>query len=148
MATITAEFDVQATPEKILDVIADMEHYAQWSAVHKHMQVDEEFPDGRPQRVTMQVAAVGMSDTQVLEYVWTKQSVSWTLVKPTLQQRRQHGSYAITGHKDGTSHVRYELTIDPAIPLPHVIVRQVMKKAVASATLGLKHHLESQTAPR
>lgn len=142
MATVSATIDIAATPAQVLDVIADLPSYPEWSAVHKRTSVDEEFPDGRPKRVTMGVAAVGLTDTQVLNYTWTKSSVSWTLAKSTLQQKDQSGSYTIT-KGTGVSHVLYELRIDPAIPLPGLIVRQVMRKAVTAATEGLKQRVES-----
>lgn len=142
MATISATIDIKATPAEVLDVIADLPNYGEWSAVHKRTNIDETYPDGRPKRATMGVAAVGLTDTQVLDYTWTPHSVSWTLAKPTLQQRDQAGSYEIT-KGTGVSHVRYELRIDPAIPLPGLIVRQVMKRAVTAATEGLKKRVES-----
>lgn len=142
MATISATIDIAATPEEILDVLADLPTYSTWSAVHKRTSVDTRFPDGRPKHATMGVAAVGLTDTQELDYRWTKHGVSWTLAKPTLQQKHQQGSYSITTSA-GVSHVHYELSIDPAIPMPGLIVRQVMKKAVTAATEGLKKRLES-----
>lgn len=141
MATVTAEIDIHATPEQILDVLADLTHYPEWSSVHKNATVDSTHPDGRPKRATMGVAAVGMTDQQVLDYAWTAHGVRWSLVKSG-QQKDQHGSYAITaGH--GVSHVRYELQIDPAIPVPGLIVKQIMKKAVTAATEGLRKRVET-----
>ncbi|MGE5156146.1 MAG: SRPBCC family protein [Betaproteobacteria bacterium] len=142
MATVSATIDIDATPAEILAVLADLPAYPQWSAVHKKVSVETRFPDGRPKRASMGVAAVGLTDTQVLDYTWTADGVSWELAKPTLQQRLQQGSYAISTGSD-VSHVHYELRIDPAIPLPGLIVRQVMKKAVTAATSGLKQRVES-----
>jgi hypothetical protein len=91
----------------------------------------------------MGVSAAGLTDTQVVEYVWTADGVRWSLVKPTLQQKEQHGSYSITDG-DNVSHVQCELTIDPAVPLPGILVRQIMKKAVRAGTEGLKQRVESR----
>lgn len=142
MATVSATIDIDATPAQILAILADLPAYPQWSAVHKHVSVESQFSDGRPKRATMGVAAVGLTDTQVLDYTWTAQGVHWSLAKPTLQQKLQQGGYAITA-ESGVSHVHYELRIDPAIPLPGIVVRQVMKKAVTAATSGLKQRVES-----
>ncbi len=142
MATVSATIDIKGTPTEILAVIADLPAYPQWSAVHKQASVDTRFPDGRPKRASMGVSAVGMTDTQVLDYTWSAHGVSWSLVKPTLQQKDQQGSYSITKGV-GVSHVNYELRIDPAIPLPGLIIRQVMKKAISAATDGLKKRVES-----
>ena len=143
MATISATIDIRATPAEILAVIADVAAYPQWSAVHKWASVDSRFPDGRPRRVSMGVSAVGLTDTLVLDYEWTAHSVCWSLVRPTLQQKDQRGSYSITNGV-GVSHVHCELHIDTAIPLPGLLVRQVMKKAVTAGTDGLKQRVESQ----
>ena len=142
MATISATIDIDATPEQIMTVLADVAAYPEWSAVHKSATVDATFPDGRPKRATMGVAAVGLTDTQVVEYEWSAAGVTWTLVKPTLQQKAQTGSYSIA-ESGGGSRVSCELNIDPAIPLPGLIVRQIMKKAVTAGTEGLKRRVES-----
>jgi hypothetical protein len=143
MPTMNAKIDVVATPVEILAVIADVSAYPQWSAVHKWTTVESAFLDGRPRRATMGVSAAGLIDTQVVDYVWTANGVRWSLVKPTRQQKDQRGSYSITGAGD-VSHVRCELTIDPAVRLPGIIVRQIMKKAIRAGTDGLKQRVESR----
>jgi ribosome-associated toxin RatA of RatAB toxin-antitoxin module len=142
MATISATIDIEATPEEILTVIADVPAYAQWSAVHKWTSVDSRFPDGRPMRASMGISVVGLTDTQVLDYEWSAHGVRWSLVNPTQLQKEQRGRYSIT-EGAGVSHVHCELHIDPAIPLPGLLVRRVMKKAVTVGTDGLKRRVES-----
>lgn len=141
MATVSAEVDIRATPAAILDVIADLGEYPQWSSVHRNATI-ETTADGRPARATMVVAAAGLNDKQTLDYTWSPDGVRWTLVTSG-QQKRQEGSYRISRGPAGTSHVRYDLTIDPLVPLPGIIVRQVMKKAVTAATEGLRLRVES-----
>lgn len=141
MATVSAEFDVHATPAEILDVIADLSEYPQWSSVHRGASV-ETTSHGRPARATMVVAAAGLSDKQTLDYTWAPDGVRWTLVKSG-QQKFQEGGYRISRGRGGVSHVRYDLTIDPLVPMPGIIVRQVMKKAVKAATDGLRLRIES-----
>jgi hypothetical protein len=143
MAAVSGDVDIHATPEQILGVIADLAQYPLWSSVHKRATVDERYPDGHPQRATMAVAAAGRVDEQVIDYTWTGAGVSWKLVKPTGQQRDQHGSYTITAREGGVSHVRYDLDVSPAIPLPGVILRRVMHKAVVAATDGLRDRVEA-----
>lgn len=141
MATATAEFEVNASRERILDVLADLPHYPEWSPVHKAADVLERDANGRPKRASMAVAAAGLTDHQTLDYVWSPDGVEWSLVKSG-QQRHQTGRYSINPGARGTSRVRYELTIDPAIPMPGFLVRTVMRKAVDAATDGLKRRVE------
>jgi ribosome-associated toxin RatA of RatAB toxin-antitoxin module len=143
MVAVSGEVDVHATPAEILDVIADLAQYPQWSSVHKSAAVDKRYPDGHPQRATMAVSAAGLVDEQVVDYTWSEHGVSWTLVKPTRQQRNQQGRYTITPRERGVSHVRYELDISPAIPVPGLVLRRVMRSAVVAATDGLRDRVES-----
>lgn len=140
---MTAKIDVKATPGQILAVIADVSAYPQWSAVHKWTTIDSTFQDGRPRRVAMGVSAAGFTDTVVVDYAWTANGVSWSLVKPTLQQKDQRGSYSIVDGGD-VSHVQCELSIDPAVPMPGIMVRAIMKKAIQAGTHGLKQRVESR----
>jgi hypothetical protein len=90
----------------------------------------------------MSVAAAGLADVQTIDYRWRDDGVDWTLVRSG-RQRAQEGHYAISAFRDGTTHVHYELRIDPAIPLPRLIVRAVMRRAVTAATEGLKRRAET-----
>lgn len=141
MATVSADIDIHAAPRAVLDVLADLPDYPSWSAVHKSAVIERRDKNGRPARATMAVSAVGLTDEQTLDYRWSTDSVEWTLVRSG-QQRAQHGSYTIRSGSGGVSHVHYELSIDPLVPMPGIIVRQVMRKAVNAATSGLKHRVE------
>jgi hypothetical protein len=141
MVDITADVDIHAAPREILDVLADLPHYPEWSAVHRSATVEQRFPSGRPKRATMAVRAAGMTDEQVLDYEWRRDGLDWHLVRSG-QQRDQVGHYTITKGPDGTSHVHYELRIDPAIPVPGFLAKVIMRKAAVSATEGLKHRVE------
>ena len=142
MATLSAEIDIRATPDRILDVIADLSSYPQWSSVHRRATVTERDERGRPRRATMAVAAAGLTDEQTLDYTWSADGVLWTLVS-SAQQKRQEGGYSITAGSGDVSHVRYQLSIDPSIPMPGILVRQIMRKAVSAATDGLKRRVET-----
>lgn len=143
MVDITADVDIHASVREILDVLADLPHYPEWSAVHKRATVEDTYPTGRPKRATMAVRAAGMTDEQTLDYAWHHDGLEWKLVHSG-QQRNQVGRYTITKGSDGTSHVHYALTIDPLIPVPSFLARTVMKKAATAATEGLKHRVEDR----
>lgn len=142
MVLVTADIDIESTAADVLQVLADLPHYPDWSAVHKRVKVDSRGADGLPSRATMAVAAAGLTDEQVLEYNWRDDGMDWSL-KKSQQQRDQHGTYVVTQRGRHEAHVHYELEINPLIPLPGFVVRQVMKKAVSSATEGLKKRVES-----
>jgi hypothetical protein len=143
MVSVHGEVDIRASTAQVLDVLADLPAYPAWSSVHKHAVVDETGTDGRPRRATMTVNAAGLADEQVLDYEWTPHGLTWSLVRSG-QQRDQHGRYTVTERR-GHAHVRYDLDIQPAIPVPGFVVRRVMSKAVTAATEGLRDRVESLT---
>lgn len=132
----TREVVIDATPEQILDVIADVEATPSWSPQYQQAEVLERFDDGRPKQVRMKVKAAGISDEQVLEYTWASDKVSWTLVSAS-QLKAQNAGYTLTPEGDKTR-VRFDMEIDLAVPLPGFVVKRALKGGMETATDGLR----------
>lgn len=130
------EVVIEATPDEILDVIADVEATPSWSSQYQRAEVLETGDDGRPRRVKMTVKAAGLTDEQVVDYSWTADSASWTLVSAG-QLRSQDAKYTLTPEGDKTR-VTFEITVDPSVPLPGFILKRAMKGAMETATEGLR----------
>lgn len=130
------EVVIEATPEQILDVIADVEATPTWSPQYEKAEVLERFDNGRPKQVKMTVKAAGLTDEQVIEYTWDEQKVSWTLVKAG-QIKAQDASYTLTPEGDKTR-VRFDIALDLSVPLPGFIVKRTIKGGVETATEGLR----------
>ncbi|MGV0802160.1 SRPBCC family protein, partial [Mycolicibacterium elephantis] len=110
------EVVIEASPEEILDVIADVEATPTWSPQYQGAEVLESYDDGRPRRVKMKVKSAGITDEQVVEYTWTDTSASWTLISAG-QLKAQDAKYTLTPDGDKTK-VRFDISIDLAVPLP------------------------------
>ncbi|HVQ97815.1 MAG TPA: SRPBCC family protein [Mycobacterium sp.] len=136
------EVVIEASPEEILDVIADFESMTQWSPQTQNAEVVERGDDGRPSVVKMKVKSVGVTDEQVVAYTWGENTVSWTLVSST-QQRSQDGSYTLTpeGADGKTTRVQFGITIDPLVPLPGFLLKRASKGAIEVATDGLRNRV-------
>ncbi|HXO54824.1 MAG TPA: SRPBCC family protein [Mycobacterium sp.] len=130
------EVVIEASPEQILDVIADVESTPTWSSQYQSAEILEKGKDGRPKRVKMKVKTAGISDEQVVDYTWAGDSVSWTLVSAG-QLKAQDASYTLTPDGDETK-VKFDITIDLSIPLPGFVLKRVMKGAMETATDGLR----------
>jgi ribosome-associated toxin RatA of RatAB toxin-antitoxin module len=127
---------IEASPEEILDVIADVESTPTWSPQYQNAEVLEAYDDGRPKRVKMKVKSAGISDEQVVEYTWTDNKASWTLISAG-QLKAQDASYTLTPDGDKTK-VNFDITIDLSVPLPGFVLKRVMKGAMETATDGLR----------
>jgi uncharacterized membrane protein len=130
------EVVIEASPEEILDVIADVETMPEWSSQQQSVEVLEGGDDGRPRRVKMKVKSAGISDEQVIEYTWTDDSVSWTLVSAG-QLKAQDAKYTLTP-EGGKTRVKFELTVDPSVPIPGFILKRAIKGAMETSTDGLR----------
>jgi hypothetical protein len=84
----------------------------------------------------MRIKAAGLTDDQVVEYTWGDSEVSWTLVS-AVQLRSQDAKYTLTPAGDKTK-VRFEITVDPSVPLPGFLLKRTMKGAMETATDGLR----------
>jgi ribosome-associated toxin RatA of RatAB toxin-antitoxin module len=130
------EVVIEATPEEILDVIADVESTPTWSPQYQKAEILESYPDGRPKQVKMTVKAAGLTDEQVIEYTWTGSSVSWTLVSSG-QLKAQDAGYTLTPDGDKTR-VRFDMAIDLSIPMPGFLLKRTLKGGMETATDGLR----------
>jgi hypothetical protein len=84
----------------------------------------------------MKIKTAGISDEQVVEYTWSGDVVSWTLVSAG-QLKAQDASYTLTPDGDKTK-VKFDITIDLSIPLPGFVLKRAMKGGVETATEGLR----------
>ena len=130
------EVVIEATPEEILDVIADVESAPSWSPQYQSAEVVDTYDDGRPRTVKMKIKAAGLTDEQVVEYSWADNEASWTLIKAG-QLRSQDAKYTLTPEGDKTR-LRFDLSIDLSVPLPGFVVKRTIKGAMETATDGLR----------
>jgi uncharacterized membrane protein len=130
------EIVVEASPEEILDVIADFESMPQWSGPHQSAEILETGADGRPSQVRMKVKTAGITDEQVVAYTWSGNEVSWTLVS-SAQQKSQDGKYTLVPKGESTL-VKFEVSVDPNVPLPGFVLKRAVKGTMDSATQELR----------
>jgi hypothetical protein len=114
-----------AAPEAILDALADIEEVPSWSTVHRHAEVLDRYPDGRPRHVKATVKIMGITDKELLEYHWGRDWVVWD-ASDTFQQRSQHGEYNLTREGDQTR-VRFDIIVDLAAPIPEFLIKRAKK---------------------
>ena len=136
----SSSIDIAAPIATILDAIADLENYPSWSPIHKEVEVLERDDNGRPTKARMSASLMGIADEQVLSYDWNDTGVTWDLLEST-QQKAQHAEYRLTETADGT-HVDFEMSLDPKIPVPGFLLKKGKKTIIEMATQGLKDQVK------
>ena len=134
--TDSREVVIEATPEEILDVIADVGSAPTWSPQYQAAEVLDTYDDGRPKRVKMKIKAAGLTDEQEVEYSWTDTTAGWTLITAG-QLKSQEALYTLTRQGDKTK-VRFDLKVDPSVPIPGFLLKRTIKGAMETATDGLR----------
>jgi ribosome-associated toxin RatA of RatAB toxin-antitoxin module len=135
---------ISASPAAIMDVIADLPAYPQWSDGIKEVTVLALFEDdNRPADARFNLSSGAIKDIYELEYDWDgDEKVSWTLTKGDMLTAMD-GVYELTPNGDGSTTVHYRLAVDVKIPMIGMIKRKAEKVIVDTALKGLKKRVES-----
>lgn len=133
---------IASDPATIMDVIADLEVYPEWSDGVKSVEVLTEYDDGRPGDARFTVDVGPVKDTYVLAYEWNgNESVSWRLTEGGVLTAMD-GTYSLTDQGDGSTLVDYRLALDLSIPMIGMIRRKGEKVIIDTALKGLKGRVE------
>jgi uncharacterized protein YndB with AHSA1/START domain len=135
----------EAPPEAILDALADIDQVTAWSSVHKHAEVLDRHPDGRPHHVKATLKIMGISDKEVLEYHWGPRWMVWDAVD-TFQQRGQHVEYNLTPEAEDKTRVRFDIILDLAAPVPEFLIKRAKKIVLDVATESLRKQVMEKYA--
>ncbi len=137
------EITIEADKATIMDVIADLPVYPEWSDGVESVEVLDETPDGRPDRARFKFSSGPIKDTYILKYSWHgDDSVDWTLEEGGVI-KQQDGTYTLTDNGDGSVTVTYDLLVELSVPMIGMIRKKAEKMIVKTALQGLKARVDS-----
>lgn len=136
---------IAASPESVLEVIADFAAYPEWTGSVKAAEVIEEDENGWAYRVRFTLDAGAIRDTYVLEYEWDIDedgtgTMSWSLVEATVL-KAMDGSYILTASNTGCA-VTYRLGVELRVPMLSLLRRKAEKVIIETALHELKKRAE------
>jgi hypothetical protein len=135
----------EAPPGAILDALADIDEVPTWSSVHKHAEVLDRHPDGKPRRVKATFKIMGITDKELLEYNWGPRWMVWD-AKDTFQQRGQHVEYNLTPEGEDKTRVRFDIILDLGAPIPEFLIKRAKKIVLDVATESLRKQVMEKLA--
>ncbi|MBK7723559.1 MAG: SRPBCC family protein [Austwickia sp.] len=141
-----ASMVIDADPGSILDVIADLESYPQWSSSITAVRILAEDDLGWVDQAELTLEHPMFKDTYALDYTWDVEEdgvgvVSWALLRGEVITLMD-GSYTLTATADGRTEVTYDLEFDVSVPMPVAIKRKVEETIIDSALRELKTRVE------
>jgi hypothetical protein len=144
------EVIIEAGVDEILAAMLDLEALSEWSPAHQTSEVLERDADGRPLRSRATVKTVGITDHTEIALSYHDDGYSWTLLSSTWQ-RSQDARYTLIPRGDRTL-VRFEVTVDPVMPMPGFLLERAAKGVIDTATDGLRRRVlavrKRRTDPR
>lgn len=143
----SSEIVIDASPATIMEVIADLPSYPEWSDGIESVTVLSRYEDdNRPADARFTVKSGPINDTYELEYDWTGDTrVTWTLTKAEMLTAMD-GEYELVPDSGGGTTVHYRLAVDVKIPMIGMIKRKAEKVIVDTALKGLKKRVESRSS--
>jgi ribosome-associated toxin RatA of RatAB toxin-antitoxin module len=138
----TSTIVVNATPKEIMAVIADFAAYPEWADSMRETEVLSTDEAGRPKQVRFKVDAGAISDEYTLDYTWSRNEVTWTLVRAKMV-KGMDGAYVLHDLGAEGTEVTYRLAVDVAIPMIGMLKRKAEKVIIDTALKGLKKRVES-----
>lgn len=130
--------EIDATPEELYDVVADVAAYPEWASGVKQVEVLEEDAEGRVSRARFVLEGFVKEITYVLEYTHDRpNALTWVAVESDDLEMLE-GSYQFAPTESGATEVVYSLTVAPNFTIPGFIKRQAEKQIVTTALRGLR----------
>ncbi|WP_199431858.1 SRPBCC family protein [Qaidamihabitans albus] len=140
----TQSIEVDAAPEEIMAVIADLPAYPEWAKAVRQTEVLAVDDAGRAKQVRFTLDSGPVKDVYMLEYDWADDglSVSWHLVKGQMQ-KAQNGRYLLEP-LNGRTKVTYTLAVELALPMIGMLRRKAEKMIMDTALKELKRRVEGK----
>ncbi|WP_332662533.1 SRPBCC family protein [Aeromicrobium sp.] len=143
MARTTSDIVIDASADRIMDVIADFGTYPQWATGVKAADVVAS-DGGRAKQVHFILDATPIRDEYELGYTWDgNRSVSWSLVEKGSMLKSMDGAYILEPLDGAKTRVTYQLAVDVSIPLLGMLKRKAEKVIIDTALKGLKKQVEA-----
>lgn len=129
--------EIDATPEILYDIAADVGSYPEWASAVKEVQILERDAEGRVDRARFVLAAFVKEIEYVLRYTHDRPNMLSWVAEQSDDLKMLEGSYRFTP-VDGATEVIYALSVEPNFTIPGFLRRQAEKQIVTTALRGLR----------
>ena len=142
----TEHITIAASPEHCFAVAVDFDHYPEWAADIKSVEVLERDAEGRGTKVRFRAAAMGQSIRYTLEYDYADapRTLAWVQTDGDIT-RKLDGTYRFEANAGGGTDMTYHLVAELKVPVVGFIKRRAEHRILGTALRELKARAESTT---
>jgi ribosome-associated toxin RatA of RatAB toxin-antitoxin module len=130
--------EIDASPEELYDVAADVAAYPEWASGVKEVEVIDLDSEGRVNRARFVLEGFVKEIEYVLEYTHDRPNLLSWVAEESDDLKMLEGSYQFGPADDGSTEVVYSLSVEPNFIVPGFIKRQAEKQIVTTALRGLR----------
>lgn len=130
--------EIDANPEELYDVAADVDAYPEWASGVKEVEVLDVDDEGRVDRARFVLEGFVKEIEYVLKYTHDRPNLLSWVAEESEDLKMLEGSYQFEPGEEGATEVVYSLTVEPNFILPGFIKRQAEKQIVNTALRGLR----------
>lgn len=133
-----SQLEIDASPEALYDVVADIASYPEWATGVKDVEVLETDSAGNVVRARFVLDGFVKEIDYTIRYSHDRpNSLSWTLEESDDLEMLE-GSYVFTTQEDGSTEATYSLSVIPRFTIPGFLRRQAERQIVTTALRGLR----------
>lgn len=135
--------EIDASPETLYDVAADVSAYPEWASGVKEVEVLDLDSEGRVDRARFVLEGFVKEIEYVLKYTHDRPNhLSW-VAEESDDLKMLEGSYQFHTSESGATEVVYGLSVEPKFIIPGFIRRQAEKQIVSTALRGLRKRVSN-----
>lgn len=133
-----SQLEIDASPEALYDVVADIAAYPEWATGVKEVEVLETDSEGKVARASFVLDGFVKEISYTLRYTHDRpHSLAW-YSEESDDLEMLEGSYVLTPQEDGSTEVTYSLKVIPRFTIPGFLRRQAERQIVTTALRGLR----------
>ena len=130
--------EIDAPPEELYDVAADVAAYPEWASGVKEVEVLSTDSEDRVDRARFVLEGFVKEIEYVLKYTHDRPHVLSWVAEESDDLDMLEGSYQFEPAEEGATEVVYTLSVEPNFIIPGFIKRQAEKQIVTTALRGLR----------
>ncbi len=130
--------EIDASPEDLYDVAADVAAYPDWASGVKKVEVLDNDGEGRVDRARFVLEGFVKEIEYVLKYTHDRPNLLSWVAEESDDLKMLEGSYKFNQTDSGATEVVYSLTVEPKFTVPGFVRRQAEKQIVTTALRGLR----------
>jgi coenzyme Q-binding protein COQ10 len=143
MSTATRSIEVDVSPEKMFDVLADFKAYPGFLSHLGMEEVQIDSDDGNVKVVTHAVKKMGMTSTYTLRYQLDRpRKISWTFVKGKMMKDNK-GSWVVEEAGEGKCKATYSAEVKFGLLVPNSLVTMMISKELPEMLETFKKRAEA-----